>query len=271
MRGAIAYVRVSTERQGEKGISLDGQLIQIRQFASKTGFRINKIFREIGSAMGKDPAKLPLRRQACALSKKKRWPIIVAGLDRFARNVDLLEIYVRDDRLQVISANCGPESNYVILQSQGARAQMEGEEIGRRTKEGLARAKARGARLGNPINLEEAQRKGAEANKAIARQRAQEFERMLAEASGSGARTADQIASSLNDLGYKTPRGAVWTQENVYRVMRQLEAFKREEAESATPPLTRSAPAQHLKVTQERDARLEAKPEGREDTEWGIF
>ena len=58
MRSAIAYVRVSTDRQGISGFGLDAQLVQIRQFAKDRGYRIIKIYREIASAMGRQTPSL---------------------------------------------------------------------------------------------------------------------------------------------------------------------------------------------------------------------
>jgi DNA invertase Pin-like site-specific DNA recombinase len=271
VQSAIAYVRVSTERQAQNGISLDGQLVQIRKFAEQSGFRIKGVFRESGSAMNEDIRTQPKLREAILLSRQKRWPIIVASLDRLSRNVETVEKYAQSGKLDVISASNGPQADYVVLRSQAVRAQKEGREIGRRTKEGLARAKARGVRLGNPVNLEKAQRKGAEANRAIAQQRAQEFKRMLAEARRQGAKTAEQIASTLNRLGYSTARGGSWTPENVYRVLRKTKALKVVEASPETPSPTQSPSTQRQELTPEEVAWLEAGSTELDDKEWGIF
>lgn len=240
MRGAIAYVRVSTEHQAANGISLDGQTIQIRRFAKEIGFKIMKVMRESASAMGDSIENRPVLREAADLSDRKGWPIIVASFDRFTRNLAKAENLVLKNKLHIISASNGPDADYLVLRSQAARAQKEGREIGRRTREGLAKAKARGTRLGNTVNLDEAQRKGADANRVLARQRAEEFARMLAEARQLGAQTADQIASTLNRAGYSTARGGPWTSANVYRVLRQLKPSGRGERQPASMPISRA-------------------------------
>lgn len=258
MRSAIAYVRVSTQRQGDNGISLDAQMVQIRKFAEETGFKIKKIFREVGSGMGKKLGQnQPELWEAIEYSRKRRWPIIVAGFDRLSRNTATVEKYILNGELNVRSAIAGPDDNYAIIRSQTVRAQREGEEIGKRTKEGLARARARGAVFGNTVNLPAAQRKGAEANKVMAEQRSREFDKALSDALKNGASTAKEIASELNDAGYRTARDKPWTPENVYRARRQLSALELKETPNTEQTLEKAASIADGDLTPEELAWLE--------------
>jgi DNA invertase Pin-like site-specific DNA recombinase len=53
MKPAIAYARVSTEKQGYSGLGLDAQLVQITQFAADSGYEIvDPPFLEVASATG---------------------------------------------------------------------------------------------------------------------------------------------------------------------------------------------------------------------------
>jgi translation initiation factor 2B subunit (eIF-2B alpha/beta/delta family) len=60
MRAAIGYVRVSTSRQGESGIGLDAQRMQLKQYAEDRGYRIKQIFTEIASATSDQMAQRPI-------------------------------------------------------------------------------------------------------------------------------------------------------------------------------------------------------------------
>jgi DNA invertase Pin-like site-specific DNA recombinase len=52
MKTAIAYIRVSTGRQGKSGLGLEAQQATIQRFADQEGFEIIQTFTEVQS--GKD-------------------------------------------------------------------------------------------------------------------------------------------------------------------------------------------------------------------------
>src|SRR5690606_2758540 len=90
--------------------------------------------------------------------KKTGRPIIVSSFDRISRETKTLNDIVQENGLTIISAGDGKMRNPVIIASEAARAQREGELISQRTKEALARKKAEGVLLGNRTNLPEARR-----------------------------------------------------------------------------------------------------------------
>ena len=92
-----------------------------------------------------------------------------------------------------------------------AVAEHEREMIAKRTKDGLAAAKARGVVLGN-ADL-------AVANKASAIERAKALAPILAECQGMSAR---QIAAELNARQVATPTGAAWSAKTVLRVRERI-------------------------------------------------
>jgi DNA invertase Pin-like site-specific DNA recombinase len=223
MRRAIAYTRVSTPKQGESGFGHDAQRAQIDGFAGQRGFKIIKTFVETASAMGPDSiATRPELNAAIKEARRRRFKIIVAGVDRVSRDVrSFLELLDRHDGMFIV-ADMGEGAAREILMGEVERGQREGEMISERTKEGLANAKRRGKKLGNQTNLEEAQKKGAATNARIAATRAEEFGVVLDEVIASGAGTAREIASALNARGHRTARGQPWTKENVHRARRGL-------------------------------------------------
>ena len=83
--------------------------------------------------------------------------------------------------------------------------------IAKRTKDGLAAAKAKGAVLGN--------RDLAAANKAGAIERAKALAPILSELAGMSARA---IAAELNARKVETPSGAPWSAKTVIRARERL-------------------------------------------------
>ena len=222
MRQAIGYIRVSTKKQGESGVGMDGQRAQIEKYAQLGGHKLTKIFREVASGMGDGEVKRPEFVAACEMSKRTGRPIIVAGLDRVCRNVKAFEEVIRKHKLKIFSADLSPDADSVVIQAQAARAQREGELIGERTKAKLDELRAQGVKLGNRKNLAEAQQKGAAVNSAIGRERLEEFKRALAEVRQTGASSVKEIAAALNRSGHRTARGGEWAEANVHRMLKNI-------------------------------------------------
>lgn len=223
---AIAYLRVSTADQGDRGAGLDLQMTRIEAFAKEKGFHIVETpFKDVQT--GTDTVRRSGVRDAIDYSRKHRLPIIVDGLDRISRDTATLERWISDGRLKIISAKSGEDAGRAVIIAEAARAQAEVERISRTTREGLQRARARGARLGNPTNLEDAQKKGAASNKEKAEQRARELAPLVKELLASGVTTREAIAKELNARGHRTARGERWNKNNIRRPLDRILDRKR--------------------------------------------
>ncbi len=221
MKSAIAYARVSTERQGESGLGLDAQLVQITQFAADSGFQIVKEVREVASATGAHSiGKRPKLVAAVILSRKEKWPIIVASVSRMSRNTEELERLAREGRLDVHVANIGGQASYLTMRSGVARAEHESREIKKRAARGTAEAKKRGVKYGNP-DLPAARLKAWPKRTENAKKRRSLFEAEVLKIEESGAHTGKQIAAALNERDFKNPSGKRWTEANVYSTRRR--------------------------------------------------
>jgi DNA invertase Pin-like site-specific DNA recombinase len=155
----ITYLRVSTGRQGRSGLGLDAQREAIRRFAESEGLRLAGEHVEVETGKGADA--LDLRPQLRAALK---CPIVVAKLDRLSRDVAFIAGLMAQ-RVRFVVAELGPDIDPFILHIYAALAEKERAMISTRTKEALAQAKAKGARLGNP-RLDEVRGKGAQSMKA---------------------------------------------------------------------------------------------------------
>ena len=83
----VAYYRVSTNRQGRSGLGLEAQRQAVADFLAGTGGTLAETFTEVES--GKHDARPELAR-ALAACRVRRAVLVVAKLDRLARNAHFL-------------------------------------------------------------------------------------------------------------------------------------------------------------------------------------
>jgi DNA invertase Pin-like site-specific DNA recombinase len=86
MKNALAYARVSTKEQAEKGLSIPAQLKAIREYANSHGFRILEEYADLGeSAKTADRPEFKKMIKRCQKDKTID-AVIVHKIDRFSRN-----------------------------------------------------------------------------------------------------------------------------------------------------------------------------------------
>jgi len=204
----VAYYRVSTDRQGRSGLGLDAQREAVlRHVDSNRGELIGE-FCEIESGKRNDRPQLAA---AIAAAKKAKATLIIAKLDRLARNVHFVS-GLMESGVDFVAAD-NPHANKLMVHLLAAFAEHEREQISQRTKDALAAAKARGIRLG---------RNGADllapANRAKAIERARRLAPVLAELRGTGM-SARQMAAELTARKIATPSGGRWHAQTVLRMI----------------------------------------------------
>ena len=84
VKQVVSYIRVSTARQGQSGLGLEAQRAAVEQFCASNSCEVVAEFREVESGRKSDR---PVLRQALACAKAKRATLLIAKLDRLARNV----------------------------------------------------------------------------------------------------------------------------------------------------------------------------------------
>jgi DNA invertase Pin-like site-specific DNA recombinase len=209
MRPAIAYIRVSTAKQGKSGLGLEAQQVALARFAEAEGFEFSRTFTETESGKH-DETHRPALAAALDLARRERSPIIVAKLDRLSRDVHYISGLMKHG-VPFIVAELGTDTDPFMLHLYAALAEKERALISRRTKDALAAAKARGVRLGG-LNA-----KGLE-NQRLAAERAERLRGAFAELAGMSARKA---AEELNRRGIA---GGKWHATQVIRIRNRLAA-----------------------------------------------
>jgi len=211
MSPLIAYYRVSTQKQGRSGLGLEGQRAAVRAFAAAEGFEIIAEFTEIETGKGGDALdRRPELKAALKEAKKAKCEVAVAKLDRLSRDVVFIASLMAQ-RVPFIVCALGRNVDPFTLHIYAALAEQERRMISQRTSAGLQAAKKRGVKLGNPAQAK------AMADAAAARDEV--LRPVLLPMVGQSSRA---IAKALTDQGLEPPRGGVWSNKTVLRMMARL-------------------------------------------------
>jgi DNA invertase Pin-like site-specific DNA recombinase len=219
----VAYLRVSTARQGHSGLGLEAQRAAIGALVSQRGGQVLDTFVEIesGNANGR-----PELSKALHLARVTGATLVIAKLDRLSRNAAFL-LTLQDSGARFVAADM-PGANNLTVGVMALVAQQEGEAISKRTREALHAAKARGQKLGNP-NGAAALRRAARGNvaavakvKETADAHAAALLPVLRDLRAEGCATLASLAERLNARGILTPRGGVWHRSSVANLIARL-------------------------------------------------
>lgn len=211
MANIVAYLRVSTDRQGKSGLGLEAQREAITRFAAAEGLTILGEHVEIETGKGSDALdRRPVLREALAQARKAKASICVAKLDRLSRDVAFIAGLMAQ-KVPFIVTELGADCDPFMLHIYAALAEKERALISERTRAALARRKAQGAKLGNRTNLAEASAKGQQANRDAANAYAANILPVVREIQATGATTLRAIAAELARRNVRTARGGAWS------------------------------------------------------------
>lgn len=208
----VAYYRVSTDKQGIKGLGMDAQREAVARFMTGKG-ELAAQFVEVESGK-KDTNRLQLHA-ALAECRKRRAVLVIAKLDRLARNVHFISGLMNSD-VEFVAVDM-PSANRLTIHILAAVAEHEREMISQRTKAALAAAKARGTKLGNPRAAEAAAKARAAKNIQAP---PPEVLKLMTEWKGQGRGLRD-ITRELNRLNIRTPQGNQWYASTVKNQLSQ--------------------------------------------------
>lgn len=226
-RTYVPYLRVSTDGQGRSGLGLEAQHAAINAFLAPGDRLLAPPYVEVESGRNVDRPKL---REAMARCKKTGATLLIARLDRLARNVRFIASLM-EEGVPFVACDM-PSATPFMLHVYAAVAEEEARAISRRTKVALAAVKARGVKLGGdrgyrPETPPDA-RAGAAASAARRQARADHAAHALLpvidQLRESGVTSLSGMAAALNERGVATARGAgAWTATGVRRVLLRAE------------------------------------------------
>ncbi|WP_421994532.1 recombinase family protein [Roseococcus sp.] len=209
-RTFVAYLRVSTDKQGRSGLGREAQEAAINGFLRPGDRLLCPTFVEVESGRKSDRPELAKALERC---RRTGATLLVAKLDRLARDVHFISGLIKQG-VPFIATDY-PDTDRFMLHIRATVAEEEARMIATRTKAALAAAKARGTKLGGiregqrPLTREEAMNGRELAAKAL-RRKADHFANHLVAhvetARASGAVSLREIAAYLNENGVPQPR-----------------------------------------------------------------
>jgi len=136
----VAYLRVSTDKQADRGVSLEAQRAKVESYAALYDLELVSIEVDAGES-GKSLARAALDRALGMLRSGKADALLVVKLDRLTRSVrdlcDLVDRYFRDGKRALLSVSeqvdTRSASGRMVLNMLTVIGQWEREAIGERT------------------------------------------------------------------------------------------------------------------------------------------
>lgn len=207
---ALAYFRVSRGRTHRKKLEILDQRIHCLAFARRNGFIVQEEFEEIELGKGSDSlAARPQLERCILLARQTGTPILVASIDRIARNVNFLDELLQMNVTLIITqsvADLSPTTFHAFSRESGQRSPRAGRKVAPTTKRSTLRD---AAKQGHLALCEQAD--------SFALAILPEIDRIRS----AGAATLQAVADELDRRGVPTARGGRWTPTKVSRILRR--------------------------------------------------
>ena len=224
---AVGYIRVSTEKQADCGISLEAQQTKLEAYAQLYDLELVEVIIDAGVS-AKTLERPGLQRALRILRKNQATALLVVKLDRLTRSVKdlgtLVEEYFSSDRITLLSVadaiDTRTAAGRLVLNVLGSVAQWERETIGERTAEALAHKREQGQRTslhapyGFRIAADGKTLLEDEAEKAMLEAIREARQRRLSQRA---------IVAELSRQGFTTRKGTVLSLMQVQRIMSQVQ------------------------------------------------
>jgi len=222
----VAYYRVSTDRQGQSGLGLEAQRKAVLDHLN--GGTLLDTFTEVESGRRNDRPELA---KALDLCRRRKATLVIAKLDRLARNVAFIA-NLMEANVDLVAVDM-PHATRLTLHIYAAIAEHEAQAVSQRTKAALQAAKERGRKLGWSIPSRRGEQvlasaKGVTSNRTSADRFAANVVPVIRDIERAGVTTLQGIADALNARGIRTARGRQWYATTVKNVLERavVEAVK---------------------------------------------
>lgn len=209
MNKAIAYYRVSTDRQGKSGLGIEAQTASVQEFAKFKQWELVGEFTEIESGKKNNRPQLQEALKQCL---KQKATLVIAKLDRLGRNVAFISSLM-ESKVEFVAVD-NPHANRLMLHLLAAFAEHEREQISTRTKEALKVAKNRGVILGKHGKNVLSKR-----NKISADEFSETMKPIIEQIKSDGFTTYRAIRDELNNRAIPSYRkGGKWHLDTVFQI-----------------------------------------------------
>jgi site-specific DNA recombinase len=208
---AVAYIRVSTDKQADKGVSLDAQRAKVTAYAELYELELVEVVVDAG-ASAKSLDRPGLTRALGMLKSGAADALVVMKLDRLTRSVadlgELVERYFATGKAALLSVSeqidTRSAAGRLVLNVLASVSQWEREAIGERTAIAMQHIRAQGGYTGGRVPLGfRLAGDGAKLQPEPAEQALIARARALHE----GGASLRQVAARLGAEGFKSRRG----------------------------------------------------------------
>lgn len=218
MGKTVAYLRVSTDEQ-----DIENQRLEITTYADRKGFCIDEWIKvEMSSRKNFRDRKI----DKLINNLKREDTLIVSELSRLARSIRethniVHAISKKKVEMHIIKQNLITRDNNdmatkIFINAFAMASEIERDLISQRTKNGIALARKRGKRIGNP-NLKADNQKRIDKANEFAESRREILNGLI-----NNGLTQRQIVDELNKAGIKTPRNREWSLIQLQRLLKRL-------------------------------------------------
>jgi DNA invertase Pin-like site-specific DNA recombinase len=222
----VAYYRVSTVLQAETGWSLSAQRTTVHRYAEAKGLRVIAEYEEAESGFrvsARTPVSLdnrPELAKALDTCRRQRATLVIAALDRLARNVVFVATLVQT-RVNFVALDLPEGTTPFIIHIYAAMAEEESRARGRARTAALALLKAQGVETW-PARMSRAAQERAEAMRPV----------FLAIRCETGVLGAYPLTRELIRRDVASPDGRPWLCGRVARMLTRLGLYEPERDKS---------------------------------------
>jgi len=230
----VGYIRVSTTKQKDEGVSLEAQERKIRLYADMYDLDLVSIEVDVGSGKSMKKRKA-LRTCLKMMEDGKADGMLITKLDRLTRRVRdicfMVEEYFQDKTL--ISVNDKIDTNTptgrLMLNLLTTFAQWERETISHRTQEAMQYLKGEGVKFGRcPYGWRYGDYRDERGRRQVEEIPDEQLVIKRIQGLRSMGDTLATIAEKLTRDGVPTKRGGAWQPITVSQILNRAERFKKE-------------------------------------------
>ena len=231
MQKYVAYLRVSTVRQGRSGLGLEAQRALIETFINGGKWERLAEYVEVESGKLQDGNGRPGLHKALRHCRATGAILVCSKLDRVGRRASYVLGLLDNSGVDVLFAD-SPHASKLELGVRAVVAEEEGRAISERTRAALAHStKPRGDHANQGAgsaalrrwHAKHGNKAGVDAVKAKAKRQAEDLRWAVEELIAKGITSNTGLANALNDRVMFAPRGGPWTATSIKRLRQRLE------------------------------------------------
>ncbi|MCC7219795.1 MAG: recombinase family protein [Candidatus Contendobacter sp.] len=217
----IAYLRVSTDKQADKGVSLEAQQDKAKAYAGLYDLDLVEVIVDAGES-AKSLDRPGLQRALAMLKTGQADALLVVKLDRLTRSVvdlgKLIETYFAPGKAALMSVgeqiDTRSAAGRLVLNILASVSQWERETIGERTSAAMQHKQAKGEYIGGetPYGFDLV-------NGELIEDEAEQEVIQKAKAYQAEGLSLRKIAAELDKQGIKTRRGSIFAANQIKRMV----------------------------------------------------